>query len=242
MAGQNEGAGMIELDYEQQEARAWFETLRDRIAANSKRSKPKPAATRAFIYTPWDRRDEPDRPAVRRRSTRPYERCHLRKGGVNVSTVGGRFSPEFARTMHGAADDPRFLATGISLVAHMANPHVPAVHMNTRLHLHPQALVRRRRRSEPSPPYEADTSEFHSAFQAACDRADPTYYERFRKWADDYFYLPHRGVSSRRGRIFYDHLEGIFRQAFRVHPRCGRELPGGLSKTRKAADGESIHR
>jgi coproporphyrinogen III oxidase len=96
----------------------------------------------------------------------------------------------------------------------MANPHVPAVHMNMRF------LATRRRwfgggaDLNPPIPYEQDTAEFHQALKAACERHDPTYYERFRKWADDYFFIPHRGVHRGVGGIFYDHLEGDFRKGF----------------------------
>ncbi len=128
------------------------------------------------------------------------------KVGVNVSTVGGTFDGEFARSIHGAADDPRFFATGISLVAHMANPHVPAVHMNTRFLVTTKRWFGGGADLNPPIPYDADTADFHSAMQRACDAHDPTYYPRFRQWADDYFYIPHRGVHRGVGGIFYDHL------------------------------------
>jgi coproporphyrinogen III oxidase len=136
------------------------------------------------------------------------------KVGVNVSTVAGRLSQEFAKPIHGATEDPRFFATGISLVAHMANPHVPAVHMNTRFLCTSKRWFGGGADLNPPIPYEADTAEFHRAFQAACDRHDPTHYERFRKWADDYFFIPHRGVHRGVGGIFYDHLEGSFQKSF----------------------------
>ena len=130
------------------------------------------------------------------------------KVGVNVSTVGGAFEGEFGKTIHGAAEDPTFFATGISLVAHMANPHVPAAHMNTRF------LVTTKRwfggGADLNPPiaYDEDTADFHAAFKAACDAHDPAHYPRFKQWADDYFFIPHRGVHRGVGGIFYDHLEG----------------------------------
>ena len=129
------------------------------------------------------------------------------KVGVNVSTVGGRFSEEFARTIHGAGEDPRFFATGISLVAHMANPHVPAVHMNTRFLRTTKSWFGGGADLNPPIPYEEDTAEFHARLRAACAAHDQTYYGRFSKWAEDYFYLPHRGVHRGVGGIFYDHLE-----------------------------------
>jgi coproporphyrinogen III oxidase len=130
------------------------------------------------------------------------------KVGVNVSTVGGAFSPEFAKSINGADEqNPGFTATGISLVAHMANPHVPAVHMNTRLLTTQKAWFGGGGDLNPPLPYEEDTAEFHAAFKAACDRHDPAYYPRFKEWADEYFYIPHRKVHRGVGGIFYDHLE-----------------------------------
>jgi len=204
---------MIELDHEQAEARAWFESLRDRICAEFEAIEAEAGSKARFVYEPWDRRDETGAPGgggVRGTMTGPV----FEKVGVNVSTVAGRFSPEFAASVHGAAKDPRFFATGISLVAHMANPHVPAVHMNARF------LCTRNRwfgggaDLNPPIPNAIDTAEFHSALEMACERHDPGYYERFRKWADDYFFLPHRGVHRGVGGIFYDHLEGSFRKGF----------------------------
>jgi len=204
---------MIELDTEQREARAWFESLRDRICAEFETIEAEAGGNARFDYGNWERNDDVGAPGGG--GVRGLMRGTVfEKVGVNVSTVAGQFSPEFAKTIHGASDDPRFFATGISLVAHMANPHVPAVHMNTRF------LCTRRRwfgggaDLNPPIPYEEDTAEFHRAFEEACDRHDPSYYERFRKWAEDYFYIPHRNVHRGVGGIFYDHLEGSFQKAF----------------------------
>ena len=197
---------MIELDGEQAAARDWFESLRDRICAAFEAIEREAGSDAAFGYTPWDRADAAGGPGgggVRGL----MKGAVFEKVGVNVSTVGGTFSPEFAASIHGAGEDPRFFATGISLVAHMANPHVPAVHMNCRF------LVTTRRwfgggaDLNPPLPYQEDTAEFHAAFRAACAAHDPTYYPRFSKWAEDYFYIPHRGVHRGVGGIFFDHLE-----------------------------------
>ena len=214
---------MIELDDEQKEARAWFESLRDRICAEFEAIEAEAGSDARFVFTPWERRDDDESPGgggVRGL----MKGTVFEKVGVNVSTVGGRFNPDFARTILGAAEDPRFVATGISLVAHMANPHVPAVHMNTRF------LCTRKRwfgggaDLNPPIPYEADTAEFHQTMQEACDRHDPAHYERFRKWADDYFYIPHRGVHRGVGGIFYDHLEGAFASNFAFTREVGEAL------------------
>ena len=129
------------------------------------------------------------------------------KVGVNVSTVSGQFSPEFARTIHGAEESPGFTATGISLVAHMANPHVPAVHMNTRFLTTGKAWFGGGADLNPPIAYDEDTEAFHARFRAACMAHNPTYYDRFSKWAEEYFFIPHRGVARGVGGIFYDHME-----------------------------------
>jgi coproporphyrinogen III oxidase len=130
------------------------------------------------------------------------------KVGVNVSTVSGKFAPDFARTIHGAGEEnPGFTATGISLVAHMANPHVPAVHMNTRFLTTSKAWFGGGADLNPPIAYEEDTEQFHAAFRAVCAGHNPTYYEKFKKWADEYFFIPHRNVARGVGGIFYDHLE-----------------------------------
>ena len=132
------------------------------------------------------------------------------KVGVNVSTVHGAFSPGFAASINGAsADTPGFTATGISLVAHMANPHVPAVHMNTRFLTTTKAWFGGGADLNPPIPYAQDTEDFHAAFKAACDAHGSDYYERFKAWADEYFYIPHRKVHRGVGGIFYDHLECV---------------------------------
>ena len=198
---------MLALDEQQQSARDWFESLRDRIcAANSRRSSARREATRLSTFTPWDRTDPDGAPGgggVRgQMNGRVFE-----KVGVNVSTVGGRFSPEFAASIHGAQDDPSFFATGISLVAHMANPHVPAVHMNTRFLATTKRWFGGGADLNPAIPNDEDTEAFHARLRAACAAHDPTFYPRFSKWAEDYFQIPHRGVPRGVGGIFYDHLE-----------------------------------
>lgn len=200
---------MIALDPQQQAARSWFESLRDGICAEFEAIEREAGSDATFAYTPWNRDDDPE--AAGGGGVRGVMKGRVfEKVGVNVSTVGGAFSGDFAKTIHGAQDDPSFFATGISLVAHMANPHVPAVHMNTRF------LVTTKRwfggGADLNPPlaYAEDTADFHAALQSACDAHDPTYYPRFKAWADEYFYIPHRQVHRGVGGIFYDHLEGDF--------------------------------
>jgi len=191
-------------------AKTWFEHLRDLICAEFEAIEREAGSDAAFQYTPW------------RRDSVAAEGDHetgggvqgLMKGkvfekvGVNVSTVHGNLSPEFARSINGAdPEHPRFSATGISLVAHMANPHVPAVHMNTRFLTTTKAWFGGGADLNPPLPYDEDTAEFHAAMKGACDPHSADYYERFKAWADDYFYIPHRKVHRGVGGIFYDHLE-----------------------------------
>jgi coproporphyrinogen III oxidase len=214
---------MIELDDQQQRARDWFEVLRDRICAEFEAIEREAGSAAAFDYVDWNRQDpdgEPGGGGVRG----VMKGKIFEKVGVNVSTVAGRFSPDFAQSIHGAGEDPRFFATGISLVAHMANPHVPAVHMNTRFLATTKRWFGGGADLNPPIPYEEDTADFHARLRAACSAHDQTYYERFRKWADDYFFIPHRGVNRGVGGIFYDHLEAPFEAAFALTRDVGEAL------------------
>jgi coproporphyrinogen III oxidase len=197
---------MLPLDDQQQAARDWFESLRDRICSAFEAIEREAGSDATFTFTPWDRNDATGEPggggARGQMAGKVFE-----KVGVNVSTVGGRFSPEFAKSIPGAEEDPSFFATGISLVAHMANPHVPAVHMNTRFLTTTKRWFGGGADLNPAIAYEEDTEAFHARLRAACAAHDPTFYPRFSKWADEYFWLPHRGVPRGVGGIFYDHLE-----------------------------------
>jgi coproporphyrinogen III oxidase len=200
---------MLELDHQQRAARDWFEALRDRICAEFEAIEREAGSDAAFAFIPWERMDpsgEPGGGGTRgQMAGKVFE-----KVGVNVSTVGGQFAPEFAQSIPGAAEDPSFFATGISLVAHMANPHVPAVHMNTRFLATTKRWFGGGADLNPAIPNEEDTAAFHARLRAACAAHDPTFYPRFSKWAEEYFWLPHRNVARGVGGIFYDHLEGHF--------------------------------
>ncbi len=188
-------------------ARAWFEGLRTRICTEFESIEREGGSDAAFEYTPWQREEEGnDQPGGGVRGVMKGK--VFEKVGVNVSTVQGSFAPEFAKTMNGVdPDNPVFTATGISLVAHMANPHVPAVHMNTRFLVTGKAWFGGGADLNPPIPYEDDTADFHARMRAACAAHNPTYYERYKNWADDYFYIPHRQCHRGVGGIFYDHLE-----------------------------------
>ena len=200
---------MPPLDDQQAAARVAFESLRNRICAVFEAIERGGGSDASFTYLPWDRADpsgEPGGGGVRG----VMKGQVFEKVGVNVSTVGGALEGEFGKTIRGAGDDPRFFATGISLVAHMANPHAPAVHMNLRFLRTTTQWFGGGADLNPPLPVAADTADFHARLRAACDAHDPAYYPRFKQWADEYFYIPHRHVHRGVGGIFFDHLENGF--------------------------------
>ena len=189
-------------------AEAWFAVLRDRICAAFEAiedefaaARPEEAPPGRFERTDWQRPGGGGGTIAVMRG-RVFE-----KVGVNISTVSGEFSPEFRNDIPGAAEDPRFWASGISLVAHMCSPLVPAAHMNTRHIVTRKAWFGGGADLTPIYPDEPAAEEFHAAFASACASYDKECYGRFKQWCDEYFFLKHRNEPRGVGGIFFDYLD-----------------------------------
>ncbi len=193
------------------DALAWFRSLQGRIIAafeaiEDEAGPGTPAKPPGrFVRTAWTR------PALEGGGEMAEMRGRVfEKVGVNVSAVSGTFTEELRRQIPGAESDPRFSAMGISLVAHMQSPHVPAVHMNTRLVITTRGWFGGGADLTPmrleAPEAKEDAAAFHEAMRAACEKHDPAYYPRFKEWCDRYFFLPHRNEPRGAGGIFFDYL------------------------------------
>ena len=196
----------IEMELAEKKALAsdWFAALRDDICAafeaieDSFATKQKPAGR--FERKSWNR-DGGGGGEMSLMRGQVFE-----KVGVNISTVFGSFSDDFKAEIRGAETDGAFWASGISLVAHMQNPHVPAAHMNTRFICTSRNWFGGGGDLTPLLPDAEAGADFHAGLKAACDRHDPDYYAKYKKWCDEYFYLPHRDEPRGAGGIFYDNL------------------------------------
>jgi coproporphyrinogen III oxidase len=223
-------ASGADLDTRKARASAWFAELRDRIhrafeaLEDAAPAELYPGEPGRFTLKPWSRL-EGGGGVMGMMHGRFFE-----KVGVHISTVHGEFSPDFAKTMPGAEEDPRFFATGISLIAHLKSPRVPAVHMNTRYIATTKGWfgggadltpLLAEQRSQEAP----DAQRFHAAMQAACDAHHPDWHQRYKAWCDEYFFLPHRNEPRGVGGIFYDrHDSGDFERDFAFTREVGERF------------------
>lgn len=208
----------MSIDTQKQHASTWFRQLRDQICSafetieaeggyNTQAGSVRSAGT--FERKAWERPQGGGGEMSVMRG-RVFE-----KVGVNISTVFGTFSEEFRGQIPGTEENPTFFATGISLVAHMCSPLVPAVHMNTRFIVTSKYWFGGGADLTPMYPDDTDTADFHQAFKTTCDGYNPEYYPRYKTWCDEYFFLKHRNEPRGVGGIFYDYLDsGNWEQDF----------------------------
>jgi coproporphyrinogen III oxidase len=227
------------LEPRKERARAWFEELRDLICASLESVEDaaqglpgcKEKQPGRFTRKPWARTDHAGGDGgggiMAMMSGRVFE-----KVGCHTSTVHGTFAPEFAKHIPGADQDPRFWASGISFIAHPVNPNAPTAHMNTRMVVTSKGwfggggdltpVLARRRTQE-----DQDSRDFHAAMKAACDGEASADYAHFKRWCDEYFYLPHRGEMRGIGGIFFDYLDtGDWEADFAFTKKVGRAFLG----------------
>ena len=213
-------------------ATIWFKRLRDRICAALEAIEDDFAGASPYGATPpgrfrrtrWAREIEAGGRATGGGGVMGLMRGQVfEKAGVNVSLVHGTFSEEFRQRIPGAAEDPRFWASGVSVVVHPRSPRVPAVHMNTRMIVTTRGWFGGGADLTPVFEVAADTADFHAALATACDGYRAGAYAEYRKWCDEYFFLPHRGEPRGVGGIFYDNLDsGNWERDFAFTQAVGR--------------------
>ena len=199
----------MEIETKKRDAEDWFRKLRDQICAEFEMIEDAAhgeAPAGRFERKQWQRPTDDGSNGgggeISAMRGRVFE-----KVGVNISTVSGIFSEQFRKEIKGAASDGRFWASGISLVAHMCSPRVPAVHMNTRMIVTSKHWFGGGADLTPMKPVQEDTDAIHAGMRGACDRADESYYPKYKKWCDEYFYLKHRDEPRGIGGIFFDDLD-----------------------------------
>jgi coproporphyrinogen III oxidase len=216
---------MNDIETQKRSARAWFESLRDEICSlfeSLEREAPDnlyPGESACFQFTPWSKAKAADGTDQGGGVMGMMRGRLFEKVGVHTSTSHGTLAEDFAKQVKGASEVPRYWATSISLIAHMKNPRVPAVHMNTRMLMTTECwfgggadlnptIDEQRATNHP------DARDFHARLKQACDGFSPDAYNRYSKWAEEYFWLPHRGEPRGVGGIFFDHLQGDWERDF----------------------------
>ena len=203
------------------ETQKWFEVLRDQICSSFEKLEQNYEGPKQSIPPGKFRRKKWHREGGGGGEMSIMEGRLFEKVGVNISTVMGELSPEFSKQIPGAENNPKFWASGISLVAHMWSPHIPAVHMNTRHIATTRSWFGGGADLTPMIINTEDKELFHTAFRSACNKHDDTYYARFKEWCDDYFYLKHRNEPRGVGGIFYDQLANNFEADFNFTKEVG---------------------
>lgn len=202
------------MNDQKKQASEWFETLRNRICATFETIETELTGTAfhnaepgRFEQKTW-RRATPDGSEGGGGEMSVLKGRVFEKVGVNISTVHGSFTDDFAEKIPGAKDNAgQFWAAGISVVAHMRSPHVPPVHMNTRMIVTSKSWFGGGADLNPIIEDKKDSAEFHAALRQCCDRHNPAYYQKYKDWADEYFFIRHRNESRGIGGIFYDYLD-----------------------------------
>ena len=203
------------------ETQKWFEVLRDQICSSFEKLEQNYEGPKQSMPPGKFRRKKWHREGGGGGEMSIMEGRLFEKVGVNISTVMGELSPEFSKQIPGAENNPKFWASGISLVAHMWSPHIPAVHMNTRHIATTRSWFGGGADLTPMIINTEDKELFHTAFRSACNKHDDTYYARFKEWCDDYFYLKHRNEPRGVGGIFYDQLANNFEADFNFTREVG---------------------
>ena len=203
------------------ETQKWFEVLRDQICSSFEKLEQNYEGPKQSMPPGKFRRKKWHREGGGGGEMSIMEGRLFEKVGVNISTVMGELSPEFSKQVPGAENNPKFWASGISLVAHMWSPHIPAVHMNTRHIATTRSWFGGGADLTPMIINTEDKELFHTAFRSACNKHDDTYYARFKEWCDDYFYLKHRNEPRGVGGIFYDQLANNFEADFNFTKEVG---------------------
>jgi coproporphyrinogen III oxidase len=196
----------MKIEEKQKITSEWFRLLRDKICAEFEKIEEEFAVKNNLQNSGKFERKNWDREGGGSGEMSLMKGNVFEKVGVNFSKVYGEFSNEFKKQIPGAEENPSFWASGISLVAHMKSPLVPAVHMNTRFICTTKNWFGGGADLNPMFEVEEDTKDFHQAFKTACDKASPNYYEKYKKWCDEYFFIKHRNVARGVGGIFYDYL------------------------------------